>query len=117
MGRLKSYYKLKRFGLVHVGYVKAVDGVSFTLNKGEALLITGESGCGKTTLAKTILGLIRPFAGKVVNNGKDITQLDRKARLWYSSQVGFVQQDPYEALLQTFKKVPPEEPSNDDENF
>ncbi|MEM1891188.1 MAG: ABC transporter ATP-binding protein [Thermofilaceae archaeon] len=104
---LKVYYELKKFGLIHVGYVKAVEGVSFTLNKGEALSIVGESGCGKTTLAKTILGLIRPFAGKVVFDGKDITQLDRKARLWYSSQVGFVQQDPYGALppFMTVKRI------------
>lgn len=95
---LKVYYELRRFGFIHAGYVKAVDDVSLTLRKGEALSIVGESGCGKTTLAKTILGLVEPFAGRIAFDGKDISKLTGSAKLLYSSQVGFVQQDPYGAL-------------------
>lgn len=104
---LKVYYELRRFGFVHAGYVRAVDDVTLSLNKGEALSIVGESGCGKTTLAKTILGLVKPFAGKVMFDGKDLTELDGKMKLWYSSQVGFVQQDPYGALppFMTVKRI------------
>lgn len=104
---LKVYYELRRFGFIHAGYVKAVDDVSLTLRKGEALSIVGESGCGKTTLAKTILGLVKPFSGKITFDGKDLTQLDGNMKLWYSSQVGFVQQDPYGALppFMTVKKI------------
>lgn len=104
---LKVYYELRRFGFIHAGYVKAVDDISLTLRKGEALSIVGESGCGKTTLAKTILGLVKPFAGKITFDGKDLTQLDGNMKLWYSSQVGFVQQDPYGALppFMTVKRI------------
>lgn len=104
---LKVYYELRRFGFIHAGYVKAVDDISLTLRKGEALSIVGESGCGKTTLAKTILGLVKPFAGKIIFDEKDLTQLDGNMKLWYSSQVGFVQQDPYGALppFMTVKRI------------
>jgi len=81
--------------------VRAVDGVSFELGKGEAITIVGESGSGKTTLLRTILGLARPTAGEIVFDGRRLNG-DRgqmaQSIAWLRRQVGFVQQDPYGAL-------------------
>lgn len=95
---LRVWFELRRFGFGHAGYVKAVDGVNFNLLKGEAIAVVGESGCGKTSLMKTILGLYRPTQGKVVFNDKNLNELDAKGLNWYRAQVGYVQQDPYGAL-------------------
>lgn len=93
---LHTWFELRRFGFLKVGYVRAVDGVSFDIHRGEAVAIVGESGCGKSSLAKTILGLHTPTAGKVWFDGRPI---DPKKDLgWYRSQVGYVQQDPFGAL-------------------
>jgi peptide/nickel transport system ATP-binding protein len=95
---LRVWFELRRFGFGHAGYVKAVDGVSFDVHEGETIAIVGESGCGKSSLMKTILGLHRPTEGSVVYDGKDLSRLDNKGMNWYHSQVGYVQQDPYGAL-------------------
>jgi len=95
---LRVWFELKRWGMIHAGYVKAVDGVEFDLHPGEAIGIVGESGCGKTTLMRTILGLIQPENGKIIFNGGDISKLDDKEMQSYRSEVGYVQQDPYGAL-------------------
>ncbi|GAP09319.1 oligopeptide/dipeptide ABC transporter [Bellilinea caldifistulae] len=96
---LRVWFELRRFGFGHAGYVKAVDGVSFDLQQGEAVAVVGESGCGKSSLMKTILGLNRPTEGDVVFQGKyRISQMDAKTLRWYRRQVGYVQQDPYGAL-------------------
>jgi peptide/nickel transport system ATP-binding protein len=89
---------LKRWGFGHAGYVRAVDGVTFDLHFGEAIGVVGESGCGKTSLMKTILGLYQPTEGKVVFDGHDLSGLGTRQMHWYRSQVGYVQQDPYGAL-------------------
>src|SRR6266513_921549 len=60
-----------------VGAVKAVDGVSFTVNAGETLSVVGESGCGKSTMARCIMRLLDPTEGKIVFDGRDITRLSR----------------------------------------
>ena len=91
-------FELSRFGFGHAGFVRAVDGVTFNVYEGETIAVVGESGCGKSSLMKTILGLHRPTKGKVIFNGKDLSQLDSKGMHWYHSQVGYVQQDPYGAL-------------------
>ena len=95
---LHVWFELRRFGFGHAGYVKAVDGVSFNLHGGETIAVVGESGCGKSSLMKTILGLYKPTQGKVVFDDKNLAELDRKGMHWYHSHVGYVQQDPYGAL-------------------
>ncbi len=95
---LHVWFELRRFGFGHAGYVRAVDGVSFKLHGGETIAVVGESGCGKSSLMKTILGLYKPTEGKVVFDNKDLAELDRKGMHWYHSHVGYVQQDPYGAL-------------------
>lgn len=95
---LRVWFELKRLGFLHAGYVRAVDGVNFDLKQGEAVAIVGESGCGKSSLMKTILGLNIPTEGDVVFEGRRLTELDGRQLRWYRSQVGYVQQDPYGAL-------------------
>ncbi len=95
---LRVWFELRRFGFGIVGHVRAVDGVSFDLHRGEAIAVVGESGCGKSSLMRTILGLHRPTEGQVLFEGKDIHALGREGIRWYRSQVGYVQQDPYGAL-------------------
>jgi peptide/nickel transport system ATP-binding protein len=95
---LHVWFELKRFGFGHAGYVKAVDGVSFDILESETIAVVGESGCGKSSLMKAILGLHRPTKGKIVFDGKDLSELGNKGMHWYHSNVGYVQQDPYGAL-------------------
>lgn len=95
---LHVWFELRRFGFGHAGYVRAVDGVTFDLHRGEAIAIVGESGCGKSSLMKTILGVNKPTEGQVIFNGQDISKLDSKGWSWFHSKVGYVQQDPYGAL-------------------
>src|SRR5258706_1480243 len=95
---LHVWFELRRFGFGRAGYVRAVDGVSFEVDYGEAIAVVGESGCGKSSLMKTILGLYKPTKGKVVFDNKDLSELDSKEMHWYHSHVGYVQQDPYGAL-------------------
>src|SRR3990172_1776123 len=95
---LRVWFELKRFGFGHAGYVKAVDGVTFEVHNGETIAVVGESGCGKSSLMKTILALYKPTEGKIVFDGKNLAELDNKGLHWYHSNVGYVQQDPYGAL-------------------
>lgn len=95
---LHVWFELRRFGLGHAGYVKAVDGVTFDLHFGETIAIVGESGCGKTSLMRTILGLNKPTRGHVMYEDKNVGNLRGEELRWYRSQVGYVQQDPFGAL-------------------
>ena len=95
---LRVWFELRRFGFGNAGFVRAVDDVSFDLHRGEAIAVVGESGCGKSSLMKTILGLHKPTKGSITFNGKDISKFDVKTMRWYHSQVGYVQQDPFGAL-------------------
>ena len=95
---LHVWFELKRWGFAHAGYVKAVDDVSFDLNRGDAIAIVGESGSGKTSLMKTILGLNRPIKGDIVFDGQKLSDQSAKNLRLYRSKIGFVQQDPYGAL-------------------
>lgn len=91
---LHTWFELRRWGFVHVGWVRAVDGVTFALRRGEAVAVVGESGCGKSTLAKTLLGLVLPTQGEILFEGRPLHQDLR----WARSRMGYVQQDPYGAL-------------------
>src|SRR3990172_1440195 len=95
---LRVWFELKKFGFGHAGYVHAVDGVSFDLGHAESIAVVGESGCGKSSLMKTILALYEPTKGKIIFDGKDLSEMDSKEMQWYHGQVGYVQQDPYGAL-------------------
>jgi peptide/nickel transport system ATP-binding protein len=99
IANLRVWFELKRFGFGHVGYVKAVDGVTFDVHDSETIAVVGESGCGKSSLMKAILGLYKPTEGTIVFDAKDLSKLDEKGMHWYHSHVvGYVQQDPYGAL-------------------
>jgi len=95
---LHIWYELRRLGFGHAGYVRAVDGVSFDLAEGETIAVVGESGCGKSSLMKTILGLNVPTKGKVVFDEENLSGLNGEALRKYRFKVGYVQQDPYGAL-------------------
>ena len=95
---LRTWFELKRWGFISMGFVKALDGVTFDLKKGEAITVVGESGSGKTTLLRTLLGLARATAGEMIFGGRKIDSSDERDIQWLRRQVGFVQQDPYGAL-------------------
>ena len=95
---LHVWYELKRFGFGHAGYVRAVDGVTFDLRQGEAIACVGESGCGKSSLMKTILGLNIPTKGDVVFDDTSLSATKGEELRQYRSKIGYIQQDPFGAL-------------------
>ncbi|MDX9850008.1 MAG: ABC transporter ATP-binding protein [Anaerolineaceae bacterium] len=95
---LRVWFELRKFGFGHAGYVRAVDNVSFDLKRKETIALVGESGCGKSSLMKTILGINVPTKGDILYEGRPMTSFSRKELNWYRSKVGYVQQDPYGAL-------------------
>ena len=99
VSHLKKYYPIKggMFGRV-VGNVKAVDDVSFSIKRGTTMGLVGESGCGKTTVGKTILRLHEITDGSVVFDGTDITKLDSKQMRKFRPRMQLIFQDPYSSL-------------------
>ncbi len=81
-----------------VGYIKAVDGVSFTIKKGETLGLVGESGCGKTTTGRSILRLIEPTGGTVIFDGKEVTSMSKDELRKLRKDMQIIFQDPFSSL-------------------
>lgn len=96
---LKTWYPLRKgvFGRTY-NYIKSVDDVSFDVYLGETLGLVGESGCGKTTLGRSILRLVEPTSGEVIFEGNDITKLNHKELREYRKQAQIIFQDPYSSL-------------------
>jgi oligopeptide transport system ATP-binding protein len=97
---LKKHFPLKK-GIIRerqIGLVKAVDGVSFKIRKGETLGLVGESGCGKTTTGRCILGLEKPTSGRIILEGEDISHADGVNPRDLKGKIQVIFQDPYGSL-------------------
>ncbi|AIF69668.1 peptide ABC transporter ATPase [Palaeococcus pacificus DY20341] len=105
---LKKYFPVKR-GIIETlrgepqKFVKAIDGISFEVRKGETLALIGESGCGKTTTGRVVLRLIEPTDGKIIFDGTDITMLNDEELRPYRRRMQMVFQDPYASLSPRMK--------------
>lgn len=96
---LRKWFPIKKGFLKRtVGYVKAVDGLSFSINKGETLGIVGESGCGKSTMGRTLLRLLEPTSGRIFFEGEDITCLKKESLREKRRDMQIIFQDPFASL-------------------
>ena len=96
---LKKYFPVKKGAFSRtIGQVRAVDGVSFTLRRGETLGLVGESGCGKTTVGRSILRLIEPTSGEITFNGQNLLGLNRQELRKMRASFQIIFQDPFSSL-------------------
>jgi oligopeptide/dipeptide ABC transporter ATP-binding protein len=96
---LKKYFPIKKGFLSRTtGQVRAVDGVSFTLKRGETLGLVGESGCGKTTVGRSILRLIEPTAGQITFNDQNMLELEKEELRKVRASLQIIFQDPFSSL-------------------
>ena len=101
---VRKYFPLRRglFGRGAGSYLRGVDGVSFAIPRGSSLGIAGESGCGKTTLARLLLRLLTPTAGRITFAGEDLAEIDGPALLAFRRRAQLMVQNPYEAINPRF---------------
>ncbi|MGI8577552.1 MAG: ABC transporter ATP-binding protein [Nocardioidaceae bacterium] len=97
---LQKYFPVKSSGVIQrtIGHVQAVDGVSFTVEKGKSLGLVGESGCGKTTTGRVITRLYDPTAGSMKFEGHEIGHLSSRRMMPYRREIQLIFQDPYSSL-------------------
>ena len=99
---LQKWFELRRSLFANPVYLRAVDGVSLNIDEAEAISLVGESGCGKTTLGKTLLRLYDPTDGEIIFKGRDVTHLKQNELKWYRRETALIEQDPYGALPSFF---------------
>lgn len=97
---LTKYFPAKAGGIFtkDKGFVKAVDGVNLTVKRGETVGLVGETGCGKTTVGRTVMKLYEPTAGEIIFDGEDITHFKRKEMKHVRSKMQMIFQDPFSSL-------------------
>src|SRR5207302_382168 len=101
---LKMHFPLTRGIIMQrvVGHVRAVDGISFSIERGQTMGLVGESGSGKTTIGRTIIRLYKPTSGEVIFKDQDLTKLSGESLRQMRRQVQMVFQDPYASLNPRF---------------
>ena len=99
VNNLKKYYQIKStFLKVTVGNAKAVDGISFRIRRGTTMGLVGESGCGKSTVGRTILRLLEKTGGEVYFNGRELFSLSKKELRKLRPRIQIIFQDPYSSI-------------------